>query len=56
MWGYKLNAKYWFGCKKWDIIKHKNLLSHIKMDKEILTVGDTEIKKHKFCCYKSPTF
>ena len=22
-WGYKLNAKYWFDQKKWNIIKHK---------------------------------
>ena len=32
--------------KKWKIIKHKNLLSHIKMDKEILTFGDIEIEKN----------
>ena len=32
--------------KKWNIIKYKNLLSHIiKMGKEILTFGDTEIEK-----------
>ena len=29
----------------WNIIQHKNLLSHMKMDKEILTFGDTEIEK-----------
>ena len=28
--------------------KHKNLLSHIKMGKEILTLGDIEIEKNKF--------
>ena len=33
--------------KKWNIIKHKNLLSHIKNSKEILTFGDIEIKKKK---------
>ena len=27
---------------------YKNLLSHIKMGKEILTFGDTEIEKNKF--------
>ena len=26
------------------------------MDKEILTFGDTEIEKNKFCRYKSPIF
>ena len=31
--------------KKWSIIKHKNLLLHIKMGKEILTFGGIEIKK-----------
>ena len=31
--------------RKWKIIKHKNLLSHIKMGKEILTFGDIEIEK-----------
>ena len=30
--------------KKWSIIKHKNLLLHIKMGKEILTFGGIEIK------------
>ena len=29
-------------------MKHKNLLSHIKMGKEILTFGDIEIEKNKF--------
>ena len=31
--------------KKWNIIKHKNLLSHIKNRKE--TFGDIEIEKKK---------
>ena len=35
-WGHKLNAKYWFDRKKWNIIKHKSLFSHIKMCEEIL--------------------
>ena len=33
--------------KEWNFIKHKNLLPHIKMDKEIM-FGDIEIEKHKF--------
>ena len=33
--------------EKQNIIKHKNLLSHTKMGKEILTFGDIEIKKKK---------
>ena len=31
--------------KKRNIIKHKNLLSHIKMSKEVLRFGGIEIKK-----------
>ena len=34
--------------KKWNIIKHKNLLSRIKMGKDTLTFGDIEIDKNKF--------
>ena len=30
-------------------VEHKNLLSHIKMSKEVLTFGDIKIEKHKFC-------
>ena len=26
------------------------------MGKEILTFGDIEMKKNKFCCHKSPIF
>ena len=40
--------------KKWNIIKHKRLLSRIKMGKEILTFGDIEIEKDIFYFYKSP--
>ena len=40
--------------KKQKIIKHKKLLSHIKIGKETLTFGEFEIKKHKFYGYKSP--
>ena len=36
----------------WNIIKHTNLLSHIKMSKEIIAFGDIEIEKHKFYRYK----
>ena len=35
MRGHKSNLKCRFDLKKWNIIKHKNLLLHIKMDKEI---------------------
>ena len=34
--------------KKPIIIKYKNLLSHIKMSKEVLTFGNTEIEKKIF--------
>ena len=47
-WGHKFNAKCRFDWKKWNIIKHKNLLSLLKMGKEILTFGDIEIAKNKF--------
>ena len=52
----KFNAIYWFGCKKWNIIKHKNLLSHIKMCKEILMFANIEIENKKFYCKKTPIF
>ena len=29
----------------WNAIKHNNLLSHIKMGKEIITFGDNKILK-----------
>ena len=35
-----------FTEKKWNILKYENVLSHIKMGKEILTFGDIEIKKN----------
>ena len=31
-----------------NIIKHKKILSHIKMGKEILKFGDIKIEKNKF--------
>ena len=43
--------------KKQNIIKHRNLLSHIKMNKEILRFASTEIKNiYIFYCHKSPFF
>ena len=42
--------------KKWNIMKHKNLLSSIKMGKDILTFGDIEIEKKKIYRNKSPIF
>ena len=43
----KSEAVNLFQRKKWNIIKHKRLLSHIKMVKEILTFCNIKIKKHK---------
>ena len=40
----------------WNIIKHKNLLSHLNTGKEILMFRDIEIDKNKFYRYKSPIF
>ena len=44
--------------KTQNIIKHKNLLSHIKMGKEILTLRDNKIEKKNifFYCIKTPVF
>ena len=42
--------------KKWNIIKYKNSLSRIKMSKEILTFGNIEIEKNRFCRPKTPIF
>ena len=42
--------------KKRNIIKHKNLLPHIKMGKEILMFGNTEIEKNKFYRHENPIF
>ena len=42
--------------KKGEHYKTQNLLSHIKMLKEILTFGDIEIERDKFYYHKSPTF
>ena len=37
-------------------MKYKKFLSHIKIDKEILTFGDIEIEKNKFYHHKSCIF
>ena len=42
--------------KKRNIIKHKNLLSHIKLGKELLTFGNIEIEEDKFYHSKIPIF
>ena len=42
--------------KKRNIIKHKNLLPHIKMGKEILMFGNIEIEKNKFYRHENPIF
>ena len=49
-----INARCWFDRKKRNVIKHKNLLSHIKMGENILTFGDTEIEKNGFHRNKTP--
>ena len=36
-------------------MKH-NLLSHIEVVKEILTLGDIEVQRNKSYCHKSPIF
>ena len=40
--------------KSWALLKHKKLLSQIKMGKEILTFGNIEIEKNKFDINKLP--
>ena len=42
-----------FTKKKWNIIKQRNSLFHIKTGEEILTFGDFEIEKKK--CYRNKT-
>ena len=42
--------------EKWNPTKHKHLLWHIKMGKEVTTFGDTEVEKCKFHCYNNPIF
>ena len=50
---HKLIAKCQFDRKKENIIKHENLLSHIKLGEKDLTFGDFEIEKYKFYRHKS---
>ena len=33
----------------WNIIKHENVFSHIKMGKGVSTFGDIEIEKKNYC-------
>ena len=56
------SADYWCIIKRiskpeainlMQIIKHKNLLSQIKIVKEFLKSGDTEIEKNKFYHHES---
>ena len=56
MWDHKPNAKYRLDQKQSKTVKHKNLLSRIKMCKEGLTFGDVEIEKNKFDFHKNLTF
>ena len=42
--------------KKRNIVKLKNLLSHVKMGKGILTFVDIEIEQNKFYRNKAPAF
>ena len=48
----KLDAKYRFDQKKWNVIIHKNLLSHKKMSKDILTFDNIEIGNMRFTAMK----
>ena len=43
-------------AEKAEHLKHKNILSHIKLDEEIITFGDIETEKHEFHHYKNPIF
>ena len=52
----KISAKCRFDQKTRNTIKHKNLLSRIKMGKEILTFHVIEIEKNKFYRNKTPIF
>ena len=45
-----------FTEKMWNIIEHKNLLSHIKTGKEIIRFGKIEIEKVKFHRYEKDQF
>ena len=43
-------------AEKAEHLKHKNILSHIKLDEEIITFGYIETEKHEFHHYKNPIF
>ena len=42
--------------KKVEHLKHKFLLSHMKMGKKRFNFGDIQIEIHKLYCYKRPIF
>ena len=44
----KYLQKHRFDQKESNLIKYKSLLSHIKMNKEILIFGDVEIEKRNY--------
>ena len=48
----KSKAKFRFDQKKRNIIKHKKLLSHIKMGNEVLNFGNIEIEEINFTTMK----
>ena len=52
----KHNAKYCLYQTKQNIIKDQDLLSNIKIGKEILTSGDIKTEKKKLYHHKSPIF
>ena len=49
---HKFIKKCWFDQKKRSIIKHKNLLSHIKVGREIITFGNAKVKKQNVTAIK----
>ena len=51
-WSHKLNARFWFVWKKWNIFRHKDLLSQIKIGKKIQRLGTMKLEKIKFTTVK----
>ena len=51
-----LMQKYWFDWENRNIIKYKNLLSHIRMGKKILAFGNIKVEKNKFYSHKTLFF
>ena len=47
MGGYKVNLKHRSEWKE-QYIKHENLLSHVKLGKEILMFGDVKIELYHY--------